>query len=432
MERLLHYVWKNRLMPRSGLHTTVGQTVEILSTGFHNKDAGTDFFCADVVIDGEDWMGNIEIHTQSSDWYRHGHDTDDNYNNVILHVVEHADCEVTTHSGRTVPQLELSVPGYVVSNYEHLQVYDDYPPCYNLATSLPNLITNQWINHLVEERLNRKTVEIEQRLKYCEFNWERVLFITLARAFGFGVNNDAFEQWARMVPYFGAAKHRDNLFQIEAMFIGLAGLLDETLMNKAQTERLATDAYYNKLKHEFSFLANKFTLSPMNGCKWKFMRLRPQNFPTLRLAQFSSLYTKQKLCLSALIDANETKDVYKLFDLDVSPYWQKHYTLCGDEVDKTSRMLQKGSLDSLLINAVVPMLYAYGKYRSSKKMIAKAITWLDSLETEDNKYIRIWKKMGMQVTNASESQAIIQLMTQYCQRHDCLRCQLGYQYIKRK
>ncbi len=432
MERLLHYVWKNRLMPRSGLMTTGGQPVEVLSPGFHNKDAGPDFFCADVVVGGEDWMGNVEIHTLSSDWYRHGHDCDKTYNNVVLHVVEHADRDVYTENGRLIPQLELQIPDYVVNNYEHLQVYDDYPPCYGLANSLPAIVSKQWIAHLAEERLERKSKEINERLEYCESNWERVLFITVARSLGFGVNNDTFERLARSIPYFGVAKHRDNLFQIEAMLFGQAGLIDETLMNATQLRNMPNDTYYASLKREYSFLANKFSLTPINGCDWKFMRLRPQNFPTLRLAQFASLYHKQKLSLSAMVDANDTKQLFSLFDTEVSPYWQCHYTLCGDETSLSHRELRQASLQSMVINAVVPTLYAYGRYRSSKKLVDKALKILYDLESEDNKYTRIWQRMGMTVTNASESQAVVQLMTQYCLRKDCLRCQLGYQYIKHK
>lgn len=432
MERLLHYVWKNRLMPHCGLVTTGGQSVEVLSPGFHNKDAGPDFFCADIVVNGEDWMGNVEIHTLSSDWYRHGHNRDKAYNNVVLHVVEHADREVFSESGRMIPQIELKIPDYVVKNYEHLQVYEDYPPCYSLANSLPDIVSRQWMRHLAEERLERKVMEIGKRLEFCESNWERVLFITVARAFGFGVNNDAFERLAGNIPFFGIAKHRDDLFQVEAMFMGQAGLLDETMMNTVQSGNMLSDTYYAGLKREYSFLANKFSLVPMDGCEWKFMRLRPQNFPTLRLAQLASMYHKQKLSLSALVETDDINQLFKLFDTEVSSYWQCHYTLCGDKVAPSRRELRRASLESMVINAVVPVLYAYGHYRSSKKLEEKALGFLCAIKGEDNRYTRIWRQMGMPVGNASESQAVVQLMTRYCLRKDCLRCQLGYQYIKRR
>lgn len=431
MERILHYVWKNRLIPREGLQTTDGLAVEVLSPGLHNKDAGPDFFSADILVDGVDWMGNVEIHSRSSDWYRHGHDRDQAYNNVVLHVVEQADGDIITEDGRRVPQMVISVPQYVVSNYEHLQAFEDYPPCYSFGAKAPHLITDQWLRRLCSERLERRAAEINKRLQYCEYNWERVFFISMARAFGFGVNGDAFEEWARTIPYSGAAKHRDNIFQIEALFLGQAGLLDASLHGDQQREAVTMDSYYKSLCNEYRFMANKFTLTPIGGYKWKFLRLRPQNFPTLRMAQFASLYCLQRLCLSAIIEAKDVSDLHGLLQTSVSPYWETHYTFCTPPTPRSTRQLQKPSLDILVLNGIIPMLYAYGQYRESKKLTEKALSWLGTIEAEDNKHTRLWRQMGLSVNNASESQAVIQLMTQYCSRKDCLRCHLGYQYIKK-
>ncbi len=412
--------------------TTDGQTVEVLSTGLHNKDAGPDFFSADVIIGDDDWMGNVEVHTKSSDWYRHGHDKDRAYNNVILHVVEQADTEAMTQDGRTVPQLVLQVPEYVVNNYEHLQAYEDYPPCYRQVTQVPRIILDRWMERLCGERLERKAAEIEMRLRYCEHDWERVLFITMARAFGFGVNTDAFEEWARLIPYSGAAKHRDDLFQIEALFLGQAGLLDTDMLNPQQRQMAPSDEYYQRLQREYRFLATKFTLTPMDGYKWKMLRLRPHNFPTLRLAQFASLYHSQRLSLSALIDARDVKEVHHLLDIEVSPYWQNHFNLCMPQTTKMRHALQSQALDLLTLNGVIPTLYAYASYRQSDRLMHKALTWLQDIPAEDNKHTRLWRQLGFNAANAAQSQAVIQLITRYCNRKDCLRCQLGYQFIKRK
>lgn len=432
MERLLHYVWKNRLFPRDGLKTTRGEDIVVLSPGLHNKDAGPDFFSADVIIAGEDWMGNIEIHTRSSDWYHHGHDRDKAYNNVVLHVVQIADTDVKTESGRTLPQMLLQVPDHVYQNYEHLQAYEDYPPCYQFARTLPKIISAQWIRHLCEERLSRKADDIRQRLQMCEGNWEAVLFITMARAFGFNTNSDTFEQWARTIPYTGVAKHRDNLLQIEAMFFGQAGMLNEEWLNDNQRQAFATDPYCQRLKAEYKFLANKFQLTPMATHCWKFLRLRPQNFPTIRMAQFASLYYKQQLTLSAIIDAPDVKSVHKLLATEVSEYWRTHFSFGTEPTPPADRQIQAASLNLLIINAVIPVLYAYAEYRSSKKLKEKTIAWLRTIKPEDNKYIRLWEKMGQTVESAADTQAIIQLFRQYCERRDCLRCQIGYQYIKQK
>ena len=432
MERLLHYVWKNRLMPSEGLLTTAGEAVQILSVGLHNKDAGPDFFNADVMIDGEDWMGNVEIHTKSSDWMRHGHDKDKAYNNVVLHVVEQVDAEVFTEAGRQVPQLKIEVPKYVVDNYEQLQAYEDHPPCYDYAAKVPKIISKQWIQRLCEERLERKAAEVVQRLEYCEFDWERVLFITTARAFGFGLNGDAFEEWARSVPYGGAAKHRDDAFQVEALFFGQMGMLDPSCLKEDQLLRLQDDTYYQRLSAEYKFLANKFQLTPIGAHKWKFLRLRPQNFPTVRMAQFAALYCSQKLSLSAVIDAAEVKDLHKLLEAEVSEYWQRHYSFCTEEHERTTCQMQKQSLDLLVLNAIIPTLYAYARYRNSKKLMDKTLAWLYSMAPENNKYTRQWQEAGLSIETAVMSQALIQLSTRYCERRDCLRCQLGYQFIKKK
>ena len=281
MERLLHYTWKNRLMPSSGIHTVDGKEVRILSVGLHNKDAGPDFFNADIIIDGEDWIGNVEIHTRSTDWYRHGHDHDPAYDNVILHVVEQADGEVVTSSGRTVPQIEVQVPDHVVSGYEQLQIADSHPPCLSHAAGMAPFLLSQWLGRLCRQRLERKTADIESRLQYCDHDWEHVFFITLARAFGFGINSDAFEQWARIIPYRGAAKHRDNTLQIEALFLGQAGFLDSG--DKALD--LGKDSAV--MAQEYRFLSNKFSLTPLNVHSWRFLRTRPSNFPTVRLRQLA-------------------------------------------------------------------------------------------------------------------------------------------------
>lgn len=410
MERLLHYVWKNRLLPGSGLQTTTGDSVEVLSPGLHNKDAGPDFFCADIIIGGVDWMGNVEVHTRSSDWYRHGHDKDKAYNNVVLHVVEDADSEVVTQSGRTLPQIVVSVPEFVVRNYEQLQAYDDYPPCHKYIAELPSLVSRQWLGRMGNERMERKAAEIEQRLQYCEHNWEQVFFITLARAFGFGLNGDAFEQWARLIPFGGAAKHRDNPMQIAALFFGQAGFLDETADFDERIAAALPDADLKSLRSEYKFLANKFSLVPMGGHEWRFLRTRPHNFPTMRLAQIVSLYCEGKANLSCALEAATIDEMRKVFDAAAMP---------------------QPSVNLLILNGVIPMLYAYGRYRGNKRLIDKAMQWLTLLPPEDNKYTRPFAQMGL-LDNAADSQAIIQLVTRYCQRHDCLRCQYGYQYIKRR
>ena len=226
MEKLLHYCWKHRLFPLAELYTTDGRRVEVIDTGLHNRNAGPDFFNAKVKIDGTLWVGNVEIHDRSSDWYVHGHQHDAAYDNVVLHVAELIDTDVTTHDGKSLPQLQLSVPDTIRQQYNQLITTDDYPPCYRIIPSLSRLTVHSWMSALQVERLEQKTNDIARRVKQADGSWEAAYFATLARNFGFGINGDAFETWAQHIPLQAVAHHRDDLFQVEAIFMGQAGLLD--------------------------------------------------------------------------------------------------------------------------------------------------------------------------------------------------------------
>lgn len=251
MEQLLHYVWKHKIFPLTPLQTTSGLPVEVIDTGLQNTHAGPDFFNAKLKIDGTLWVGNVEIHTTSSDWYRHGHDHDKAYDSVILHVVEQADCEVFCSNGGQVSQLLLVCPEHVKQHYEELHASDIYPPCYSVLSALPKLTIHSWLSALQTERFQQKADVIAKRLHSCNNNWEDAFFITLARNFGFGLNGDAFETWANLIPFRAVDKHRDDLTQIEAFFFGQAGLLEED----------ATDDYQARMQNEFRYLQHKFELS---------------------------------------------------------------------------------------------------------------------------------------------------------------------------
>ena len=287
MELLLHYVWKHKIFPLKVLQTTTGEPVEVIDAGLPNTNAGPDFFNAKLKIGGTLWVGNIEVHTLASDWMRHGHDKDAAYDNVILHVAETVDCEVFRANGAPVPQLQLSCPESVRQRYDELSHAEIYPPCYSILSSLPKLTVHSWLSALQVERFEQKAHVIAARLERCNNHWEDVFFITLARNFGFGLNGDAFETWASRLPFRAIDKHRDNLFQVEAFFLGQAGLLDEELPD--------ADGYYLKLQKEFRYLQHKFELPvPMAATQWRFLRLRPGNFPHVRLAQLANLYYKEQ------------------------------------------------------------------------------------------------------------------------------------------
>lgn len=302
MEHLLQFVWKHKLFPLTPLHTTQGQTVEVIDPGLPNPDAGPDFFNAKIKIDGILWVGNVEIHVHASDWKRHHHHQDRAYDSVILHVASDIDAETFRTDGTPIPQMELHYPPYLLDNYRELIETSHYPACYRLIPRLPKLLLHSWLSSLQTERFEQKTQRIQAQLTQSKGDWEQAFFLTLARNFGFGTNSDAFEQWAQTIPLQAVNKHRDNLFQIEAIFFGQAGLLQE----------LPSDDYSAQLTKEYAYLAHKFELQPSEHLRWKMLRMRPGNFPHVRIAQLANLYHRSQGMLSQLLLASTVKELRDL------------------------------------------------------------------------------------------------------------------------
>ena len=429
MEQLIHYVWKHKLFPLTGLKTTDGQEVEVIDTGLHNHNAGPDFFNAKVKIGGTLWVGNVEIHDRASDWFLHRHDRDPNYNNVILHVAESIDVDVKTRRGDYPPQMRLQVPTAVREHYEELLTTDEYPACYRIIPSLSKLMVHSWMSALQTERLEQKTEAIAQRVKDCDGSWEAAYFVTLARNYGFGINGDAFETWAKLIPLQSVAHHRDNLMQIEAFFLGQAGLLDIAAIPERYQQQALNDSYFTELKSEYQYLAHKFGLQAMDANQWRFLRLRPQNFPHIRIAQLAHLYYEQRAGLSLLLECESVKQVRELLATQVTHYWETHYVF-GEKSAKSEKKLSAASLNLQIINTVAPILFAYGKHKIAEKYCERAFDFLEALKAEDNHIVRMWKEVGLMVETAGDSQALIQLKKEYCDRKDCLRCRIGYEYLK--
>lgn len=429
MEKLLHYCWKHRLFPLAELYTTDGRRVEVIDTGLHNRNAGPDFFNAKVKIDGTLWVGNVEIHDRSSDWYVHGHQHDAAYDNVVLHVAELIDTDVTTHDGKSLPQLQLSVPDTIRQQYNQLITTDDYPPCYRIIPSLSRLTVHAWMSALQVERLEQKTNDIARRVKQADGSWEAAYFATLARNFGFGINGDAFETWARHIPLQAVAHHRDDLFQVEAVFMGQAGLLEREERNEERGEGM-NDDYFVRLRNEYRYLAHKFSLQPMDAKMWRFLRLRPQNFPYIRIAQLAHLYYSRQAGLSQMLECKTIKELLQLFLTAPTPYWQTHYTF-GHESSKSEKRLSAHSRNLIILNTAIPMFFAYGRHHSREELCDRAFDLLEQLRPEDNHMIRTWQQCGLEVSNAGDTQALIQLKKEYCDRRDCLRCRFGYEYLKK-
>ena len=305
MERLLHYVWKHKILPLKPLTTQEGQTVEVIDPGLHNHDQGPDFFNAKIRLGATVWAGNVEVHLRSSDWFRHGHDSDPAYNSVVLHVVGEIDTEVTTQEGKTLPQVRLDVPDDICRRYEELCRTEDYPRCHRIIPSIPQIKVHQWMDALLVERLKERSEQVAARAERTGGDWERATFVTLSRSFGFGLNGDAFERWAMRIPLSAAGKHRDNIFQVEALFLGTAGLIDEVEGLRSAQEALM-------LRQEYDFLRHKFGLDDaMERSDWRFLRTRPGNFPSVRIMQIAELYHSGRAQMSRLLEAKDTEDLHK-------------------------------------------------------------------------------------------------------------------------
>lgn len=426
MEKLLHYVWQHRLFPDHGLQTAHGESVDIIDTGLHNSNSGPDFFNAKIRVNGLLWIGNVEIHERASDWYRHHHETDPAFDNTVLHICTIIDTEITTSSGRVIPQLKMEIPEYVRTNYAELSEEDTYPPCYRVIPSIPPITVHAWLNTLTAERLEQKSRKVTRWLEQTEQDWEKTCFIILARNFGFGINSEAFEQWAAQIPLHAAGKHRNDLFQLEALFFGQAGLLDNEAVSPERR-----DDYFVSLQKEYAFLRHKFSLEPCSHKMWRFLRLRPQNFPHIRLAQLAALYHTRQTDFSALLHAPDIHSMRKLFTPQVSSYWETHYTF-GATSAATPKHLQETSQDILLINTVVPMLFTYGRLRFEEKRSEQAFELLEKIKAEKNFITRSWAQAGITAAHAGDSQALIQLKKQYCDTKDCLRCRFGAEYLRKK
>lgn len=404
MERLLHYVWKHKILPLKPLITEDGQTVEVIDPGLYNHNQGPDFFNAKIRLAGTVWAGNVEVHLRSSDWYRHSHESDPAYNSVILHVVGEIDGEVRTQEGKALPQVRLDIPESIVQSYEELCRTEDYPRCHRIISSISSIKVHQWMDALLVERLKERSELVAARAERTGGDWERATFVTLSRSFGFGLNGDAFERWAMRIPLSAAGKHRDDLFQIEALFLGMAGLIKDVKAVRSEQEVAL-------LQQEFAFLKHKFSLGDaMERVDWRFLRTRPSNFPSMRILQIAELYHSGRAQMSSLLEAKSIEEL------------QTCLTIKG--MTAASRRL-------LIINTVVPLLFAYGRHTSNEDICQRAIQLLETLPAENNYILRQWQDCGLKVTTAADSQALIQLKRQYCDRTDCLRCRFGYEFLSR-
>lgn len=431
MENLVRYIWKHRLFPLTPLQTTDGLSIEVIHPGMENRHDGPDFFNAKVKIAGTLWVGNVEIHGHTSDWFAHGHDTNKRYDSVVLHVAETVDRDIVRTDGTPIPQLQLKVPEHIANNYNELKKTDHFPPCYRVIPELDNLTIHSYLSSLLYERLDLRATQIAQRYETHDKNWDDALFSTLARNFGFGTNGEAFEEWAQRMPFRAVDKHADNLLQVEALFFGQAGLLEEDSVPIYYQEALVNDEYFQTLRREYKFLAHKFDLHPMDYTAWRLLGMRPANFPHVRLAQLAMLYHQKRVSVSHLMAAANRKNLTALLSVGTSQYWDTHYVFSSTTSAPIKKHVTDNAVTLLLINSIAPFYYSYGLRRNSEQHCEWAVALLEQLKAENNYIIREWTECGILVKNAADSQALIQLKKQYCDRRDCLRCRIGYEFLKR-
>lgn len=420
-EDLLHFAWRLKRFDLSDLHTTDGQAVEILQFGEANRHAGPDFTNARIRIGDTLWAGNVEMHLRASDWLRHRHQEDPKYDNVILHVVLQEDQTIFRSNLEPIPCLELQkrIPNKVSKIYKSLLNNEYWIPCQHQFFSVNTAIKKFWLDRLMVERLEEKTKSVERQLLINKQDWELTFYHFLARNFGVRVNADAFEQLARSLPLKILQLYKNRLFQIEALLFGQAGLMEGDFV----------DDYPRKLQKEYQFLRRKHQLQAISGTQWKFLRMRPANFPTIRIAQFAMLIHQRAHLFSKMLAAKNVLEIEHMFELKISNYWQDHYLFDKPSVLRR-KSLGKTTIHLLIINTITPFMFLYGKLKDEDGFKEKALSLLADLPNEKNHIIEKWKNLGVEVESAYDSQALLQLKNKYCDQKRCLDCAVGSALLK--
>ncbi len=421
-ENFLHFLWRWRRFDLQNLVTTEGQPIEILHPGEHNTHAGPDFFNARIRIGDTLWAGNVELHLRASEWFAHRHHENPAYDNVVLHVVLEEDQPIVRFlDGPRLACLVLEgrIPTKLLHNYQRLEHERTWIPCESFFASTPDIIRLNWLDRILIERLEQKTAAIADLLTTTENHWEVAFYQLLARNFGLKVNAEPFETLARSLPLTVLAKHKNSRLQMEALLFGQAGMLDQSFQ----------DEYPKMLAKEYRHLAHKYSLVPLAASQWKFLRLRPASFPTLRLAQFAALVHQSAHLFSKILEAENMRTLENLFAVRPSDYWLTHYQF--DKISPSrNKVLSRDFVHLLIINTIVPMLFHYGRTKGNADLQNRALRLLEELPAESNTVIDGWAALGMRPHNAYQSQALLHLKTRYCDPKRCLECAVGNFILK--
>ncbi len=417
-EEFLHSLWKLKKFNHKQLSTSKGESLTIIDFGIHNHNAGPDFLNGKIRINNTVWAGHIEIHIKASDWYKHKHDHDLAYDNVILHVVYIHDREVFNTKGHLIPSLEMKdrISTKSIETYSKFRSSLDWIPCARQIQSVDNNRIQLFLDRLFVDRLLNKSTRILDLLNRNKNDWEATMYYLLMKYFGLKVNGEAFESLSSCVPFKLLIKYANNLMQLEALLLGQAGLLH------------SKDEYIVALKKEYLYLQKKHKLYPMTGVEWRFSKLRPANFPTIRIAQIAALYHNCTSLFNQFILHADLKEIYSFLNVKTSSYWNEHY-IPGKKNKYKNKSLGKTTKDILLINVIIPLMYSYAHLISDEKLKEKTIELLYEIPSEQNKIIRKWKENGIISKNAAKSQALIELKSQYCDNYACLNCVIGQQLL---
>lgn len=418
-EKLLQFLWQHSLYNTVGLHTTSGDELVVIHPGRLNHDSGPDFSEARVRVGSTTLVGNVEIHVRSSDWVKHGHDDDPAYKNLILHVVYENDID---HAPANTPVLVLSsaVTESVIAKYSDLVHTDQQLPCAGRHHVVKSITKEGWLSRLLAERWEQKLADWNVLLNNSADDWRNLLYWRLAANFGFKTNATPFLLLAQSLPINIPTRHKDDLMQLEALFFGQAGLLDEDF----------EDDYSRQLQREYDYLRKKYSLKPINKALWKFMRMRPANFPTVRIAQFAALVQRSVHLFSQIIETHSVKEIIPLLDVKASEYWDTHFRFDSVAEHGTPKALGRTSIENIIINTIAPIQFLYASRQDTEALRERALQLLEEVPAEGNKIIRIWQENGWEVSNAAQSQALLQLYNNYCSSKRCLECTIGHNILR--
>ena len=422
-EQFLYFIWQFRLYDPKSLICEGGEALEIIHPGILNSHAGPDFSKASIRISGTHWVGNVEIHISSSDWYLHRHEQDESYESVILHVVYELGQPVSRGDGSTIPVLELKgrLSPVLLGRYEALLRDNSRLPCAGQIRLLDRIVIESTLSRMIAERFEHKSAEVLDRLRQLKGNWDETFYFFMAKSFGFHVNVVPFEMLAISLSSRVFAKHKNRPFQIEALIFGQAGFLKADF----------TESYPMSLYLEYTFLRKKYRLQPIAVSNWKFLRMRPQNFPTIRLAQFSAFVARSNHLFSKILEMKNVQDVVSLFeDLPVNPYWRQHYHF-NKPTKHVNLLLGRASIQNIIINTVCQLLFSYGKFNQDLELVDRAFQFLAALPAERNAVVDEYVSSGVRPDNAMMSQAILQLNKYYCSQKKCLNCGIGIKILNR-